>query len=299
MADTSPLRRRMIEDMTVRNLSPATQQSYVYAVAKFSRFFGRSPDKLTLEDVRTYQVHLASKGTSWTSLNQTVAALRFFYGVTLGMAEIPERIAYAREPRRLPMVLSADEVVRFLEAVASLKALAALTAAYASGLRVSEVTGLRVADIVPKARLRHDDSSRMIIRIERGKGGKQRYVMLPVQLPVQLLSILRTYWRLARPGHWLFPGRDADRPIDPATLHAACRSARAAAGIDKKVTVHILRHSFATHLLESGVDIRVIQVLLGHAHLSTTARYTHVSQGLISRTESPLERLKLAVVPPN
>jgi site-specific recombinase XerD len=234
MADTSPLRRRMIEDMTVRNLSPATQQSYVYAVAKFSRFFGRSPDKLTLEDVRTYQIHLASKGTSWTSLNQTVAALRFFYGVTLGMAE---------------------------------------------------VTGLRVADI---------DSSRMMIRIERGKGGKQRYVMLPAQL----LSILRTYWRLARPGHWLFPGRDADRPIDPATLHAACRSARAAAGIDKKVTVHILRHSFATHLLESGVDIRVIQVLLGHAHLSTTARYTHVSQGLISQTESPLERLKLAVVPP-
>lgn len=286
MADTSPLRRRMLEDMTVRNLSPATQQSYVYAVAKFSRFFGRSPDKLTLEDVRTYQVHLASKGTSWTSLNQTVAALRFFYGVTLGMAEIPERIAYAREPRRLPVVLSADEVVRFLEAVASLKARAALTTAYASGLRVSEVTGLRVADI---------DSGRMMIRIERGKGGKQRYVMLSAQL----LSILRTYWRLARPGHWLFPGRDADRPIDPATLHAACRSARAAAGIDKKVTVHILRHSFATHLLESGVDIRVIQVLLGHAHLSTTARYTHVSQGLISQTESPLERLKLAVVPPS
>ncbi|MFW5881171.1 MAG: tyrosine-type recombinase/integrase, partial [Roseicyclus sp.] len=177
-------------------------------------------------------------------------------------------------------------VVRFLEAVASLKARAALTAAYASGLRVSEVTGLRVADI---------DSGRMMIRIERGKGGKQRYVMLSAQL----LSILRTYWRLARPGHWLFPGRDADRPIDPATLHAACRSARAAAGIDKKVTVHILRHSFATHLLESGVDIRVIQVLLGHAHLSTTARYTHVSQGLISQTESPLERLKLAVVPPS
>lgn len=285
MADISPLRRRMIEDMTVRNLSPATQQSYVYAVAKFSRFFGRSPDTLTLEEVRTYQVHLASKGTSWASLNQTVAALRFFYGVTLGMAEVPERIAYAREPRRLPVVLSADEVVRFLESVASLKARAALTTAYASGLRVSEVTALRVADI---------DSSRMMIRIERGKGGKQRYVMLSAQL----LSILRTYWRLARPGQWLFPGRDADRPMEPTTLHAACRSARAAAGIDKKVTVHILRHSFATHLLESGVDIRVIQVLLGHAHLSTTARYTHVSQGLIGQTESPLERLTLAVVPP-
>ena len=246
MAETSPLRRRMIEDMTVRNLSPATQRSYVHAVSKFSRFFGRSPETLTLEDVRTYQVHLASKGVAGASLNQTVAALRFFYGVTLGMAEDPERIAYAREPRRLPVVLSADEVVRFLEAVPSLKARAALTTAYAAGLRVSEVTGLRVADI---------DSGRMMIRIEHGKGGKQRYVMLSAQL----LAILRTYWRLARPEHWLFPGRDTGRPIEPTVLHAACRSARAAARIDKKVTVHILRHSFATHLLESGVDIRVIQ----------------------------------------
>ena len=284
MAETSPLRRRMIEDMTVRNLSPATQRSYVHAVAKFSRFFGRSPDKLTLEDVRTFQVHLASKGVAWSSLNQTVAALRFFYGVTLGMAEVPERIAYAREPRRLPVVLSADEVVRSSRPCPA-KARAALTTAYAAGLRVSEVTGLRVPDI---------DSGRMMIRIEHGKGGKERYVMLSAQL----LAILRTYWRLARPKQWLFPGRDATRPIEPTTLHAACRSARAAAGIGKKITVHVLRHSFATHLLESGVDIRVIQVLLGHAHLSTTARYTHVSQGLIGRTASPLEKLKLEVVPP-
>ncbi len=205
--------------------------------------------------------------------------------MTLGLAEVPERIAYAREPRRLPVVLSADEVVWFLEAVPSLKARTALTTAYAAGLRVSEVTGLRVPDI---------DSGRMMIRIEHGKGGKERYVMLSAQL----LAILRTYWRLARPAHWLFPGRDADRPLEPTTLHAACRSARAATGIDKKITVHVLRHSFATHLLESGVDIRVIQVLLGHAHLSTTARYTHVSQGLIGRTASPLEKLKLEVVPP-
>jgi integrase/recombinase XerD len=285
MAEISPLRRRMLEDMTVRNLSPATQRSYVHAVSKFSRFFGRSPDRLTPEDVRTFQVHLASKGVAWGSLNQTVAALRFFYGVTLGMAEVPERIAYAREPRRLPVVLGADEVVRFLEAVPSLKARSALTTAYAAGLRVSEVIGLRVGDI---------DSGRMLIRVERGKGGKERYVMLSEQL----LGILRTYWRLARPAHWLFPGRDAGRPIEATVLHAACRSARAAAGIDKKVTVHVLRHSFATHLLESGVDIRVIQVLLGHAHLSTTARYTHVSQVVIRRTESPLERLRLEVTPP-
>jgi integrase/recombinase XerD len=251
----------MIEDMTVRNLSPATQRSCLHAVSKFSRFFGRSPDTLTLEDVRTFQVHLASKGVAWASLNQTVAALRFFYGVTLGMAEVPERIACAREPRRLPVVLGADEVVRFLEAVPSLKARTALTTAYAAGLRVSEVTRLRARDI---------DSGRMMIHVENGKGGRERYVMLSAQL----LGILRTYWRIARPAQWLFPGQDPGRPIEPTVLHAACRTARAAAGIDKKVTVHILRHSFATHLLESGVDIRVIQVLLGHAHPSTTARLT-------------------------
>jgi len=293
MAELSPLRRRMIEDMTVRNLSPATQQSYVYAVSKFSRHFGRSPDRLGLEDVRAFQVHLVSTGISWSALNQTVCALRFFYGVTLGHGEIPERIPYAREPRKLPVVLSADEVVRFLEAVASLKARTALTTAYAAGLRVSEVVGLRIGDV---------DSSRMVIRVEHGKGGKDRYVMLSAQL----LAILRTYWRLARPEHWLFPGREASRPIDVQVLHAACRSACAAAGLDKRVTVHTLRHSFATHLLESGTDIRIIQVLLGHANLSTTARYAQVSNGLIRRTESPLDRLildrgpgqALEVVPP-
>ena len=230
MADMSPLRRRMIEDMTIRNLSPATQQSYVHAVSKFSRYFARSPDRLGLEDVRAYQVHLISKGISWASLNQVVCALRFFYGVTLGCGSIPERIAYAREPRKLPAVLSADEVVRFLEAVSSLKARVALTTAYAAGLRVSEVVGLKAADI---------DSGRMVIRVERGKGGKERYVMLSEQL----LGILRSYWRLAHPERFLFPGRDKHKPIEPTVLHAACRSARAAAGIDKRVSVHVLRHS--------------------------------------------------------
>ena len=196
MAEISPLRRRMIEDMTVRNLSPATQRSYVNAVSKFSLYFGRSPDRLGLEDVRAFQVHLASKGVSWASLNQIVCALRFFYGVTLGQDDIPERIAYAREPRKLPAVLSGDEVIRFLEAVSHLKARVALTTAYAAGLRVSEVTGLKIVDI---------DSDRMVMRIERGKGGKQRYVMLSEQL----LGILRSYWRLARPGQ-------ADRAHRPA-----------------------------------------------------------------------------------
>lgn len=281
----SPLRRRMIEDMTVRNLSPATQRSYLHAVSKFSRYFGRSPDRLGLEDVRAFQVHLVANGISWPALNQTVCALRFFYGVTLGQAEIPERIAYARTPRTLPVVLSTDEVIRFLEAVPSLKTRTALTTAYAAGLRASEAVGLKVANI---------DSGRGVILVEHGKGGKDRAVMLSAQL----LRILRTYWRLARPKDWLFPGRDG-KPIDVNVLHAACRSARAAAGIDKRVTVHTLRHSFATHLLENGTDIRIIQVLLGHNHLSSTARYTKVSNGLIRRTESPLDRLSIEVVPPS
>ena len=285
MTEMSPLRRRMIEDMTVRNLSPATQRSYLHAVTKFSRYFGRSPERLGLEDVRAFQVHLVSNGISWPGLNQTVCALRFFYGVTLGHGEIPERIPYAREPRKLPLVLSADEVVRFLEAVPSLKTRAALTTAYAAGLRASEAVGLKLADI---------DSGRMVIRVEHGKGGKDRYVMLSTQL----LDILRTYWRLARPTHWLFPGREESKPIDVQVLYSACRSACAAAGLAKRVTVHTLRHSFATHLLESGTDIRIIQVLLGHANLSSTARYTRVSNGLIRRTESPLDRLTLEVVPP-
>ena len=285
MAEISPLRRRMIEDMTVRNLSPATQRSYLHAVAKFSRHFGRSPDLLGIEDVRAFQVFLVSQGISWPALNQTVCALRFFYGVTLNRAELPERIAYARTPRKLPAILSADEVVRFLEAVPSLKTRTALTAAYGAGLRASEAVSLKVADI---------DSDRMLIQVRHGKGAKDRTVMLSPQL----LKILRTYWRLARPREWLFPGRDETKPLDVQVLHAACRSATRAAGLTKRVSVHTLRHSFATHLLESGVDIRIIQVLLGHKSLSTTARYTQVATTTIAKTQSPLERLSLEVVPP-
>ena len=285
MAELSPLRRRMIEDMTVRNMSPATQRSYISAVAKFSRHFGRSPDKLTLDDVRAFQVHLVSTGISWPALNQIVCALRFFYGVTLGEAVIPERIPYAREPSKLPTVLSPDEVVQFLEAVSSLKCRAALTCGYAAGLRASEVAGLMVADI---------DSTRGVILVRHGKGAKDRNVMLSPQL----LDILRTYWRLARPRLYLFPGRDEDRPIDPTVLHAACRSAAKAAGLSKRVTLHTLRHSFATHLLENGTDIRIIQVLLGHNNLSSTARYTQVATHTIRATQSPLDRLSLEVTPP-
>ena len=281
----SPLRRRMIDDMSLRNLSPATQRSYLHAVTKFSRYFGRSPDRLGLEDVRAFQVHLVSQGISWPALNQTVCALRFFYGVTLDRGEIPERIVYARTPRKLPVILSADEVVRFLEAVPSLKARVALTTAYAAGLRASEAVSLKVTDI---------DSDRMLIQVHHGKGAKDRTLMLSQQL----LTILRTYWRLTRPGEWLFPGRSPDKPIDVQVLHAACRSATKAAGLIKRVSVHTLRHSFATHLLENGTDIRIIQVLLGHNNLSSTTRYTQVSSGLIRKTASPLDRLRLEVVPP-
>lgn len=253
--------------------------------SKFSRYFGRSPDLLGLEDVHAFQVHLVATGISWPALNQIVCALRFFYGVTLGHSTIPERIAYAREPRKLPVVLSADEVVSFLEAIPSLKSRIALTTVYATGLRVSEVVFLKIEDI---------DSQRMVIRVEQGKGGRDRYVMLSPQL----LKILRAYWRLTRPTRWLFPGRDSERPLDATVLHAACRSAHIAAGLNKRVTVHTLRHSFATHLLENGADIRVIQVLLGHASLQSTARYAQVATKTISETPSPLDRLRLEIVPP-
>ena len=210
MAEISPLRRRMIEDMTVRNLAPATQRSYVHAVSRFSRYFGHSPDRLGLEDVRAYQVHPVSNG---------ICALRFFYGVTLGLGAIPERIPHAREPRRLPVVLGADEVVAFLEAVSSLKSRAALTTAYAAGLRVSEVIGLKVGDI---------DSARMVIYVANGKGGKDRFVMLSPQL----LGVLRTYWRLARPRSSAVsrsrrgPANRTDRPSRRMPIRSQGRRAR-------------------------------------------------------------------------
>jgi integrase/recombinase XerD len=284
MTEISPLRRRMIEDMTVRNLSPATQRSYIHAVKKFSEFFERSPAKLSTEDVRAYQLHLVSKGAAWASLNQAVCALRFFYKITLGQAQIPERLPYARVPKKLPVVLDQDEVARFLAAVPGLKIRVALTAAYAAGLRASEVTRLKVCDI---------DSKRMVIRVEHGKGGKERYVMLSKQL----LAMLRDYWRSERPELFLFPGRPSDKPIDPNVLNVSCRAAALAAGLDKTVSVHVLRHSFATHLLENGVDLRIIQALLGHESLSTTTRYAKVSTHLIASVESPLDRLSLKAAP--
>ncbi len=286
MATTSPLRQRMIEDMTIRNLSPATQQSYLYAVARFSRHFNCPPDRLGMEDVRAYQLHLVSRQYSWTHVNQVVCALRFFYGITLGHPEALERIVYGREPEKLPPVLAPEEVARFLEAVPGLRNRVALTTAYAAGLRIGEVTRLKVAAI---------DSQRMLIHVESGKGDKDRLAMLSPRL----LEILRNWWRRARPAVWLFPGREPGEHVSRPALQDACRQARRRAGLDKPVTPHTLRHSFATHLLENGTDIRIIQVLLGHADLSSTSRYTRVAANLIAGVPSPFDRLSLMVMPPD
>jgi len=274
----------MIEDMTIRNLSHSTQQSYIYAVAKFSHHFQRSPDRLGMEEVRAYQLHLVERKYSWTHINQVACALRFFYGITLGQKEAFERIVSGKEPEKLPPVLSREEIARFLEAVTGLRNRVALTTAYAAGLRIGEVVCLKVGSI---------DSERMLLHIEGGKGGRDRYAMLSPRL----LEILRTYWKRARPSSWLFPGQEPGSHVSRGALQAACRAARKRARIGKRVTAHTLRHSFATHLLESGTDIRIIQVLLGHTHLETTARYAQVATGLIAGTSSPFDQLALEVIP--
>ena len=286
MATMSPLRRRMIEDMTIRNLSPSTQQSYIYAIAKFSRHFGRSPDRLSLEQVRAYQLHLIKQKRSWSHINQVACALRFFYGITLGQTEAFERIVGGQKPDKLPLVLNAEEVVRFLRAVPGLRNRILLTAAYAAGLRVGEVVRLKVASI---------DSRRMLIYVENGKGGRDRYAMLSPRL----LETLRAYWKRVRPGLWLFPGRDPGGHVTVRAVQAACRAARRRARLGKPVTVHTLRHSFATHLLERGIDIRIIQAFLGHADLDSTARYAQVATNLIASTASPFDQLGVEVIAPD
>jgi integrase/recombinase XerD len=278
------LRRRMIEDMTVRNLSPATQASYITAVKKFSRYHRRSPEQLGAEEVRAYQVHLVGNAIAWASLNQIVSALRFFYGVTLGRKDLPERIPYARRPKSLPVVLSAGEAARLIEAVEDPVFRTALATVYATGMRTAEVLSLRID---------HIESARNLIRVEQGKGRKYRYVMLSAAL----LATLRAYWKIARPRRWLFARPDGKGPINATALNKACMRAALVARIGKPVTLKTLRHCFATHLLEQGADIRVIQALLGHAQLSTTARYTKVSAHLIAATRSPLDQLDLKASP--
>jgi integrase/recombinase XerD len=281
----SPLRRRMIEDMTIRKLAAKTQHDYIQRVKDFAVFLGRSPASASKEDVRRYQLHLSSSGARTPKINATVSALRFFFDMTLDRADLAKQTTFIHEPRKVPVVLSPDEVRRMLEAAPGLKYKAALSVAYAAGLRVSEVVALKVSDI---------DSKRMLIRVEQGKGGKDRNAMLS---PV-LLELLREWWEQSRSRGWLFPGRDPVQPMTVRQLTRACQTAAQAAGISKRVSPHTLRHSFATHLLERGVDIRVIQVLLGHAKLDTTALYTRVATNTIREVVSPLDHLLKTIKAP-
>lgn len=272
----TPLRRRMLDELRIRNFSPHTQEAYVGYVARFARHFGRPPDQLGPDHVRSFQVHLANTAASYSTLAQAVAALRFFYGVTLRKNWAIDRIPYPKPGRRLPVVLSRDDVMKFLGCLHNVKHRAILTTCYAAGLRISEVTKLRVSDV---------DSSRMVIRVGQGKGKKDR--MVP--LSSTLLDLLREYWRVLRPRVWLFPGPQPNRPITTRSVQRICARARKSSGIGRKVTAHTLRHCFATHLLEGGTNVRTIQLLLGHASLRTTATYTHVATGDVLSTKSPLD----------
>ena len=274
----SPLRQRMIEDMTIRQFGEHTQRDYIRQVREFAAFLGRSPDRAEPEDLRRYQLHLASLGASSARMNLASTALRFFFHVTLARPGFADRMARIASPERLPVVLSPEEVARLLAHAPSLKYCTALSIAYGCGLRVSEVANLKVADI---------DSARMLIRVEQGKGRKDRYVMLSPDL----LDLLRQWWLVKRPRGWLFPGQQPAQPITTRQLNRACHAAAQAAKLDKRISMHTLRHSFATHLLERHTDIRVIQVLLGHRKLDTTALYTRVALKAIRAVTSPLALL--------
>ena len=274
------LRQRMLEDMQVRRLSPFTQRAYVETVARFARYFDRSPERLGPEQIRAYQVYLSTeRGLATSSLLVAVSALRFLYRVTLQKRwSFDDVIPAPKKPQSLPVVLSPQEVVQFLDAVKPAKHRAILTACYAAGLRISEAIALTVSAI---------DSERMVLRIAKGKGQKDRYVMLSPKL----LAVLRAWWKLQRPRHWLFPGERPDAPITRNAVQLACRIACRRARLGKAVTPHLLRHSFAVHLLEAGTDLRTIQLLLGHRSLQTTARYLRVATTSVCSTTSPLDLL--------
>lgn len=280
----SPLRRRMIDDMRLRKLSPKTQTGYIRAVKRLAGYLGRSPDAATAEDLRRFQLYLVDQGISPITLNATLTGLKFFFEVTLERPEAIARMSTVRVPRTLPVVLSRDEAARLIAAAGNLKYQAALSVAYGAGLRASEVVSLKVADI---------DGERKTLRVEQGKGRKDRFALLS---PV-LLERLRTWWRVGHAqgrildGGWLFPGQNPVNPLSTRQLNRAVHAAAAEAEIDKRVSMHTLRHSFATHLLEQKVDIRVIQVLLGHKKLETTALYAQVATEVLREVISPLEGL--------
>ncbi len=282
----SPLRQRMIEDMTMRKLAPKTQVSYICAVKKLADHLGHSPHTASAEDLRKFQLHLTDTGTSRITINTTITALRFFFEVTVGDKNIVGKLKTVPVPRKLPVVLSREEVSRLLEATTSLKYKAAFSVAYGAGLRINEVTTLKVSDI---------DGERKTLHVDQGKGRKDRYAMLSPAL----LDILHRWWKegcasgLLLNGGWLFPGQNPINPITNRQLSRAIIAAASDAGIDKRVTMHLLRHSFATHLLEQKVDIRLIQVLLGHSRLETTSLYAQVATDILQEVTSPLEILPL------
>lgn len=278
------LRQRMIEDMRLRGFVERTRKNYLRHVEALAAFLGRSPDTATAEDLRRFQLHQSEAGVGVPMLNGAVSALRFFFTMTLDRPDLARRLTAVRRPCKLPEVLSPEEVTLLLEAAPGPKYKAALSTAYGAGLRVSEVVALKVTDV---------DSARMMLKIEQGKGRKDRHALLSPQL----LALLRAWWREGRrlgvmlPNGWLFPGRLPVNPMSPRQLNRVVHAAADAAGIKKRVSPHTLRHSFATHLLEQDIDIRVIQVLLGHAKLDTTALYTRVARTTIGTVTSPLDRL--------
>jgi integrase/recombinase XerD len=280
----TPLRQRLIDDLQRRNYAAKTIAVYVPAVARFARHFGRSPDQLDAEHVRQYQLHLLQQRASWSRFNQAVAALRFFYAVTLQRRDVVVMLPYGKKPKALPDVLSQDEVARLFDAVTDPRDRLLLQTAYAAGLRVSEVVRLQVGDV---------DSTRMALHVRCAKGHKDRFV----PLSVVLLERLRAYWHVHRPRLWLFPGQTPTDHLSIGQVQRLCRRAVRAAGIRKKAGMHTLRHSYATHLLEAGTDLACVQKLLGHNQLSTTLRYTHIGQAHLQRVRSPLDTL-LGLSPP-
>ena len=274
----SPLRQRMIEDMRMRNFAFDTQREYIRAVKKLAAFLNRSPGTATAEELRAFQLHLTETGANPPVINTTVTALRFFFKTTLDQPDTTRHLVFVHEPRKLPRVLPPEDVLRLLEAAPNPKYKAALSVAYGAGLRAMEVVAHKVTDI---------DSQRMLIRVEQGKGRKDRHAMLSPKL----LELLRDWYRIARPRMFFFPGQDKINPMTTRQLNRICHMAAELAGLPSWVAPHTLRHSFATHLLEQNIDVRVIQVLLGHAKLDTTARYAQVATNIIREVMSPLDRL--------
>jgi integrase/recombinase XerD len=280
----TPLRQRFIDDLRLRNYSPKTVKAYVAGVLRFARHFGRSPAELGAEHIRAFQIHLLQRQADWSLYNQTVCALRFLYGTTLGKPDVVQLIPYGKRPRTLPSVLSPNEVLHLLAAARPGRERMLLQTAYACGLRSSELLHLQVPDI---------DSARMVIHVRQGKGGKDRLV----PLSPGLLQELRNYWRRYRPLLWLFAGAGPDRPLSDGSLHRICQHIVARAGLSKHVTMHTLRHSFATHLLEAGIDLVTLQAILGHTDLKTTARYLHISTQRLQQVPGLLDRLLLPAPP--